>query len=208
MMKMNNWTSGLLVLTAWGLTACGGGRQPVDLEHKLDSIRKLEQLNQLRLQGINLEAANPYQLFYDSLGIQPLPLRSSEDYVRYLPNYQSVPVSLAEQMGFEGHVNPRAIMLPESLGARLMLLAADAADGENSIWLYSINDDYLPTDKLLLYEPRKQSDKELTSLPMQGFSITSDYQIYLYDYTDNHEVKASRQYTVDPARHFVEESAR
>lgn len=203
MMKKKNWTSGLLVLTVWALTACGGGRQQVDLGHKLDSIRKLEQLRQLRLQGINIESSNPFQLFYDSLGIQPLPLRSSEDYVRYLPNYQSVPESLAELMGFKGHVNPRAIMLPESLGARLMLLAADGADGENTIWLYSINDDYLPADKLLLYEPRKQSDTELKSLPMRGFSITSDYQIYLYDYTDQHEVKVSRQYAIDASRHFV-----
>lgn len=186
------------------LTACGGGRRQVDLEHKIDSIKKLEQLEQLKLQGIQLEDANPFQLFFDSLAIQPLPLRSTDDYVHYLPNFQPVPMELADLMGFEGRVNPRAITLPESLGARLMLLAADAADGENSLWLYSINDDYLPADKLLLFEPRKQSAKELTSPLQMGFSITSDYQVYVYLVTDDQQVKGTRQYTIDASRHFAE----
>ena len=78
----------LAVLTA-GLSACGfRSNLPADLQHKLDSVKALEELRLLRLQGIDLDNPNPLRAFYDSLMIQPLPLRYSDDYVKLLPNFQ------------------------------------------------------------------------------------------------------------------------
>jgi len=185
------------------LSACGGGRNHSDLQYKLDSIRKLEQLEQLRLQGIQLESANPFQMVFDSLAIQPLPLRSSAEYVKYLPNFQSIPIEIFAMMGFEESVNPRAITLPESVGARLMLLADGGTDGENTLWLYSIDDDYQPVDKLLLYKPRQKSESDLNPGEETGFTITSDYMICTFAYTADHKLTSQRQYSVDDSRHFV-----
>ena len=199
------WKLGLCMLTAWTFVACGGRRSEVNLQEKLDSIRRLEQIEQLKLQGIQLEGTNPFQMFFDSLGIQPLPLRSSADYLTYLPNYQEVPGEIFEMMGFEGRVSPKAITLPETLGARLMLLASDATDGEHTLWLYSIDDDYMPVDKLQLYQPHHKSETDLKPTLESGFTITSDYQINIFEYTPEHKIKSQKTYTIDASRCFIEE---
>ena len=111
--------------------ACGNKQQsPGDLQAKLDSIARLETIEQLEMQGIHIgKDVSPIQLFFDSLNIQPLPVRYAEDYVKYLPNYTSVPYELVKFMNFEGRTDPKAIALPESAGARLMILAADEGGG-------------------------------------------------------------------------------
>ena len=109
--------------------ACGNKQpSPGDLQAKLDSIARLETIEQLEMQGIRVgQDISPIQLFFDSLNIQPLPVRYSEDYVTYLPNYTAVPYELVKFMNFEGRTDPKAIALPESAGARLMILALTRA---------------------------------------------------------------------------------
>ena len=65
------------------LTACKNKQMsPEEMQHKLDSIARLENVERLKAQGIDLSREiSPVQLFYDSLNIQPLPLRFSDDYV-------------------------------------------------------------------------------------------------------------------------------
>ena len=96
------------------LTACGNKQMsPTDMQQKLDSIARLETIEQLEMQGIHIgKDVSPIQLFFDSLNIQPLPVRYSDDYVKYLPNYTSVPYELVKFMNFEGRTDPKAIALP------------------------------------------------------------------------------------------------
>lgn len=182
-----------------------------EIQHKLDSVARLDAKEKLAAQGIRLDIdANPVQLFYDSLAIQPLPVRYSEDYVRYLPGYKTVPSELASFMGLEGRVEPKAISLPESVGARLMILAADEGDGLYSLWLYSLDSDYMPVDKLCLYATSKDDEREnLEAAPedqlIQDFVITSDYEVRLTDYTGTYEAEVQRVFHIDPSRHFSED---
>lgn len=184
---------------------------PELLQQKLDSIRRLENKERLAAQGINLDReVSPLQIFYDSLGIQPLPLRYSEDYVSTLPNYKTVPAELASFMGLEGRIEPKAISLPETAGTRLMILAADEGDGLYSLWLYSLDDDYMPADKLCLYATSKEEakanlDAEPEDQLIQDFVITSDYEIRLTDYTGKLKAEAQRVFHIDPSRHFIED---
>ena len=77
-----------------------GELSPAELQMKLDSIHRLEAKERLAAQGIHLDReVSPVQLFYDSLEIQPLPIRYSEEYVTGLPNYKTVPAELASFMG-------------------------------------------------------------------------------------------------------------
>ena len=193
------------------LAACGNKQQsPADLQKKLDSIARLETIEQLEMQGIHIgKDISPIQLFFDSLNIQPLPIRYSDDYVKFLPNYTSVPYELVKFMNFEGRTDPKAIALPESAGARLMILAADEGDGLYSLWLYSLDDDYMPVDKLCLYATSKE-EKEENDLAdpedklIQDFTITSDYEIRLTDYSGKFEAEVQRVYHVDMSRKFSE----
>lgn len=192
------------------LVACGNKMSSGQLQQKLDSIAKVEAVERLEAQGIRLDTdVSPIQLFFDSLNLQPLPIRYSADYVKYLPNYKSVPYELVRFMNFEGRTDPKAIALPESAGTRLMILAADEGDDLYSLWLYSLDTDYMPVDKLCLYATSK-AEKELDdeALPedklIQDFVITSDYEVRLTDYTGKYKAEAQKVYHIDMSRKFSE----
>ncbi len=192
------------------LLSCGNRRQsPEVLQQKIDSVRTLEALRELRRQGIDLKEKSPLQLFVDSLNIQPLPLRYSEDYVKYLPDFTVVPMAFVSFLELEGRSKPMAIALPEIDGKTMVLLAADLVDGEYELWLYSLDDDYYPIDKLMLYEPRKIASKKLQqSLPPQEtyFSITSDGEIRVLEYASNEDAEGQLStFVLNDSCQFVEQ---
>ncbi len=200
----------LLLLDVLLVAACGNRRMS-DMQQKLDSIARVETIEQLEMQGIHIDKdISPIQLFFDSLNIQPLPVRYSDDYVKYLPNYTSVPYDLVKFMNFEGRTDPKAIALPETAGTRLMILAADEGDGLYSLWLYSLDDDYIPVDKLCLYATNKEEQKENELADpedklIQDFVITSDYEVRLTDYSGKFKAEVQKVYHVDMSRKFSED---
>ena len=201
----------ILLLLGVLLVAACGNRRMSDMQQKLDSIARVETIEQLEMQGIHIDKdISPIQLFFDSLNIQPLPVRYSDDYVKYLPNYTSVPYDLVKFMNFEGRTDPKAIALPETAGTRLMILAADEGDGLYSLWLYSLDDDYIPVDKLCLYATNKEEQKENELADpedklIQDFVITSDYEVRLTDYSGKFKAEVQKVYHVDMSRKFSED---
>ena len=181
---------------------------PEELQHKLDSVKALEIKEKLALQGVDLETSdNPMKLFFDSLEIQPLPLSYDEDYVRMLPSYKEVGKDVAEYMNLVDCRHPKAISLPETIGARLIIIAADESDGEYSLWLYSLDDDYFPVDKLCLFSVDSREPEEYTEINeqefLQYFSITSDYEIRLMDYAkEDFRAHLEEVYHINEARKF------
>ena len=200
------------------LAACGGRSMSAEeMQRKLDSIQKIEVAERLAAQGINLEKAdNPLKQFYDSLALLPLPITYTDEFVRYLPDFKPVPQNIAKALELEGNGKQKAISLSESLGARLMILAADegAEEGEDgeegaerySLWLYSLDDDYLPVDKICLYAIEDEEDFDLYEEDeiLQYFTITSDYEIHLMDYSkEKHKTRTEEVYTLDASRNFL-----
>ena len=190
--------------------SCGNNNNlsPEELQHKLDSVKALEIREKLEAQGINLQSSdNPVKQFFDSLEIQPLPISYTEDYVRFLPDFRPVPDEIVKYLNFEGN-HPKAVALPESLGARMILLAADETSEKDrySIYLYSLDDEYLPVDKLCLYALEDEEDQFSieTEQLIQYFSITSDYEIHLIDFSkEANQTRTEEVYYLDPARKFV-----
>ena len=189
------------------LAACGGRNMSAEeMQHKLDSIQKIEAAERLAAQGINLaDADNPLKQFYDSLNLLPLPITYSDELVRYLPDFKPVPQDIAKALELEGNNKQKAISLSESLGARLMILAADEEDDRYSLWLYSLDNDYLPVDKLCLYAIDEEADLDDFGAEdlLQYFTITSDYEIHLMDYSkDAHKTRTEEVFTLDAQRNF------
>ena len=199
-------------------SACGGRSMSAEeMQRKLDSIQKIEVAERLAAQGINLESAdNPLKQFYDSLELLPLPITYTDEFVRYLPNFKPVPQDIAKALELEGNGKQKAIQLTETIGARLMLLAADEGAEEDeegnegaerySLWLYSLDDDYMPVDKICLYAIDDEEDFDLYDEDdiMQYFTITSDYEIHLLDYSKTRNRTQSEEiYYIDASRHFV-----
>ena len=193
------------------LTACGGRKNmsPDELQHKIDSVKALEVQEKLALQGIDLKSAdNPLKLFFDSLEIQPLPISYSEDYVRLLPSYKPISDDIVAYLNLVACRHPKAISLPETIGAKLIIIAADELDNEYSLWLYSLNDDYFPVDKLCLFSVDQRDPEEYTEVDeeeyLQFFSITSDYEIRLMDYAkEGYEARLNEVYHVGSSRKFI-----
>lgn len=189
------------------LAACGGRSMSAEeMQHKLDSIQKIEAAERLAAQGINLaDADNPLKQFYDSLNLLPLPITYSDELVRYLPDFKPVPQDIAKALELEGNNKQKAISLSESLGARLMILAADEEDDRYSLWLYSLDNDYMPVDKLCLYAIDEEADLDDFGVEdiLQYFTITSDYEIHLMDYSkDAHKTRTEEVFTLDAQRNF------
>lgn len=189
------------------LLSCSGRRQlsPEELSHKLDSVKNVEINEHLKLQGINLEESdNPMKLFYDSLNLQTLPISYSEDYVKFLPDFKPVPQEIISILELQYCNEPKAVSLPESIGAKLILVAADEIPHLYSLWLYSLDDEYMPVDKICLYAIEDKSDDINPEEFIQYYSITSDYEIRLLDYsTTQHKTRFEEIYYIDSARKFV-----
>ena len=199
-----------LIMAVLMVTACGGRKMsPEELQHKLDSVKALEVKEKLALQGVNLESSdNLLKLFYDSLEIQPLPLSYDEDYIRMLPSYKPVTDDIVAYLNLVDCRHPKAIALPETIGARLIIVAADETDGQYSLWLYSLDDDYFPVDKLCLFSVDEMEPEEYTEINqeefLQYFSITSDYMIRLMDYSkEGYQARLEEVYEIDSSRKFV-----
>ena len=188
------------------LLSCGGRRQlsPEELSHKLDSLKSLEINEKLKLQGINLEESdNPLKQFYDSLNLQTLPISYTEDYVSFLPAFKAIPQDIIPFMDLQECNEPKAVCLPESLGAKLILIAVDEQPHLYSLWLYSLDDDFRPIDKLCLYAIEDKSDEIDPEEFIQFFSITSDYEIRLLDYSKKkYKTNYEEIYYVDSSRKF------
>ena len=197
---------GILALVAL-IVSCGGRKQmsPEEVAHKLDSIKALEIKEKLALQGIDLASSgNPFKVFFDSLSMQTLPVSYTEDYVRFLPGFQEVPAEILSYMELEGGEHPKAVSLPESIGARLMILAVEESAGSYSLWLYSLDNDYVPIDKLCLYAIEDKEDDIDPEEFIEYFSITSDFEIHLIDYSKTwNEVNSEEVYYIDDSRKFA-----
>ena len=184
------------------LAACqGGSMSQAEMQRKIDSVRALDNLDILRAQGIDLEERSPVEEFYDSLAIQTLPLQATADYVGGLPGFGDMPSEYARLFGISigGHLKAKA--LPETLGTRLMLLAADGGQGEPTIWLCSLDMDYRLVDKLLLYAPAANADAFNRS-DTRAFLITSGYTITIQQYDAEQGTVLQQSYAIDDGRRF------
>lgn len=190
------------------IVSCGGRKQmsPEEIAHKLDSVRTLEIKEKLNLQGIDLETSdNPLKAFYDSLAMQTLPISYSEDFVRFLPGFSIVQPELVGYMDFGDDNDHKAACLPESVGARLILVAdlEKSSDHVVCLWLYSLDEDCFPVDKLCLYAAEERDDGLELEKFVQYFSVTSDYEIHLLDYSKTRQKMQSEEiYYIDASRHF------
>lgn len=189
------------------LLSCGGRRQlsPEELSHKLDSVKNVEINEKLRLQGIDLELSdNPLKQFYDSLNLQTLPISYTEDYVKFLPAFKPIPQEIIPFFELLDCNEPKAVSLPESLGAKLILIATDEQPHLYSLWIFSLDDDFRPVDKLCLYAIEDKSDEINPDEFIQYFSITSDYEIRLLDYSRIlHKANFEEVYYIDSSRKFM-----
>jgi hypothetical protein len=156
-------------------------------------------MEKLKMQGIDLNEYDPLSAFLDSLSLQTLPLRFSDDFVELLPRFTPVPDEVLLYWGIDREYPSQAILLPETLGAKMVIIATTVDVGVNLLWLYSLGEDNIPIDRLLLYIPQTAND---IVQHIADFSITSDYTIHVREYIGATAQTRMWTYIITPSRHF------
>ena len=156
------------------LTACwSNGPSHANLAQQLDSVRALEQYEQMRMQGlVRQQSDNPLQEFCDSLDMLSLPISYSDDLLDQVDLFRYVPEPIALALSFETRrEESRAVRLPR-LGKVLPILIAGLDEGElTEMWLFTLDRDYMTLDKICLYDAGDDEEEHY-------FAITSDFDIY------------------------------
>jgi hypothetical protein len=84
-----------------------------------------------------------------------------------------------------------------------MMVAIDNPDGDYSLWLYSLDDYYLPVDKLLLYSPHQAANAETQQL--SDCIISRDYEIIIRAYDESTRKFLQKVYHVSDGRLFIQQ---
>ena len=166
-----------LVLT---LLSCGQRkRDAVFYEHMVDSIRKAEQLEEMKREAGVYD--DPVEEFFDTLSLRPLPINSER----------------------------KALLLPKVHGLHALLLSERQDSTTYSLYLYTLDREYQPIDHLCLYEERDEDRADDFGKLLMDYYITSSYEVsLLYTYqsstTNRMQPEQSRRFELTADGRFQE----
>lgn len=204
--------NGLLVITMLGLllSACGNRMTPEQLQHKLDSVKAIEEGIRLRAQGIQLDATDPMSLFLDSMEVTALPLEGASDESIVNSSFKDVPSEAYVLMHIIRPGKMKAVLMPDIGKIRLMLMTGeDDIHGGDVTYLYTFDMGYHVKDSLCLSRIHDLTPPQRGMKTRVSFAIMSNYQIFLSKYyllteTDTPRLLGVRGYRVNKEGYFKE----
>jgi hypothetical protein len=194
-----------LVLT---LLSCGQRkRDAVFYEQMVDSIRKAEQLEEMKRQAGVYD--DPVEAFFDTLQLRPLPVQSERGDFAKIGRFGKVPPSVTSMLGFPVSARLKALMLPKVHGLHAMLLSEQLDSITSTLYLYTLDRDYQPIDHLCLYEERDEDRADDFGKLLMDYFVTSAYEVsLLYTYrsstTNKTEVEQTRRFQLTADGRFEE----
>lgn len=194
-----------LVLT---LLSCGQRkRDAVFYEQMVDSIRKAEQLREMKHQAGVYD--DPVEAFFDTLQMCSLPIQSERGDFARIGRFSRVPMSVASLLGYPVDTPLKALMLPQFHGLHTLLLEEQVDSITSNLYLYSLDRSYQPIDHLCLYEERDEDRAEDFGKLLMDYYVTSEYEVtilYFYESLRTHKTEAeqTRRYQLSPDGFFIE----
>ena len=194
-----------LVLT---LLSCGQRkRDAVFYEHMVDSIRKAEQLQEMKRQAGVYD--DPVEAFFDTLSLRPLPINSERGDFGKIGRFGKVPPSVATLLGYPVDTRLKALLLPKVHGLHALLLSERQDSTTYSLYLYTLDREYQPIDHLCLYEERDEDRADDFGKLLMDYYITSSYEVsLLYTYqsstTNRMQPEQSRRFELTADGRFQE----
>ena len=194
-----------LVLT---LLSCGQRkRDAVFYEQMVDSIRKAEQLREMKHQAGVYD--DPVEAFFDTLQMCSLPIQSERGDFARIGRFSRVPMSVASLLGYPVDTRLKALLLPRYHGLHAMLLEEQVDSITSNLYLYSLDRSYQPIDHLCLYEERPEDRADDYGKQLMDFYVTSEYEVtllYFYESLRTHQTEAeqTRRYQLSPDGFFIE----
>ena len=194
-----------LVLT---LLSCGQRkRDAVFYEQMVDSIRKAEQLREMKHQAGVYD--DPVEAFFDTLQMCSLPIQSERGDFARIGRFSRVPMSVASLLGYPVDTRLKALMLPQFHGLHTLLLEEQVDSITSNLYLYSLDRSYQPIDHLCLYEERPEDRADDYGKQLMDFYVTSEYEVtllYFYESLRTHQTEAeqTRRYQLSTDGFFIE----
>ncbi len=165
---------GALLLTF----SCGNRKRPEDYAGMIDSIRKAEMEKEL----FKPVASDPVLAFFDSLSMKSVPMKYSPEFVEYLPQMMKVPAVYNTRFDYESNVELYAVKLPSYQDYHMMLVGEKLDSTNVSLYLCTMNRDYVLVDRLCIYEQKIEDRNGSLGLMRQEYYITSNYEVTLVSY--------------------------
>jgi hypothetical protein len=194
-----------LVLT---LLSCGQRkRDAVFYEQMVDSIRKAEQLEEMKRQAGVYD--DPVEAFFDTLQLRPLPINSERGDFDRIGHFGKVPPSVTSMLGYPVSTQLKALMLPKVHGHHALLLSEQLDSITSTLYLYTLDRDYQPIDHLCLYEERDEDRADDFGKLIMDYYVTSAYEVsllYTYQSSTTHktEEEQSRRFQLTADGRFEE----
>ena len=205
---MNLKGFGLLAVGFLLLTACGGKKHDMALyEARIDSLRKAEQLMQLKkTAGVYND---PVEAFFDTLQIRPLPIRSAGGNIGRLAHFTDVPKSLAYLWGYPVETPLKMIKLPKHNNFFVVMLAEQHDSLPPLLTLVTIGRNYELVDQLIVYEQKAEEHGDDFGLGYNDYYITSNYEVtlmfaFIRQDSDYPRLESTRRYIISGDGHFEE----
>ena len=190
------------------LLSCGQRkRDAVFYEQMVDSIRKAEQLQEMKRQAGVYD--DPVEAFFDTLQLRPLPIQSERSNFARIGRFGRVPMSVASLLGYPVDTRLKALLLPRYHGLHALLLEEQVDSITSNLYLYSLDRNYQPIDHLCLYEERDEDRADDFGKLLMDYYITSSYEVsLLYTYqsstTNRMQPEQSRRFELTADGRFQE----
>ena len=176
------------------LLSCGQRkRDAVFYEQMVDSIRKAEQLQEMKRQAGVYD--DPVEAFFDTLQLRPLPIQSERSNFARIGSFGRVPMSVASLLGYPVDTRLKALLLPRYHGLHALLLEEQVDSITSNLYLYSLDRNYQPIDHLCLYEENDEDRAEDFGRQFMEYYITSGYEVtllYFYESLRTHKTEAEQ----------------
>ena len=198
----------ILIPLVLALLSCGQRkRDAVYYEKMVDSIRKAEQLQEMKRQAGVYD--DPVEAFFDTLQFRALPIKSERRDFDKIGHFGKVPPHVSSILGYPVDTRLKALLLPKVHGLRAMLLSEQLDSLTSSLYLYTLEDDGTPIDHLCLYEEKDEDRADDFGKLLMDYFITSSYEVtllYYYESMTTHktETEQSRCFHITADGRFEE----
>ncbi len=203
---MRKWTLILsLIAVILFSYSCGNRKNAADYDGMIDSIRRAEAAKELLKPVSN----DPVMAFMDSLSIKSVPMKYSMEFVEYLPQMTKVPVTFNSRFDYESNIALYAVKLPSYKDYHMMLLAEKVDSTTTTLYLCTMNQEYVLVDRLCLYEQKIENRDGKLGVMRQEYYVTSQYEVTLVSYFRGEEDEeesetAACRYVINKEGNFEE----
>ena len=199
----------ILIPLVLALISCGQRKRDAFFyEQMVDSIRKAEQLKEMKRQAGVYD--DPVDAFYDTLQYCSLPIQSARGTFSKLGQFGRVPATVASRLGYPADSRLKALLLPKAYGHRMLLLSEQQDSITSTLYLYTLNHEYKPIDNICLYEEKSEDRSDDFGKVFSDYYITSEFEVTLFYFyisytTQKMEAEQSRRFVINRDGYFEEE---